>query len=71
MQSELAVERKALTLVLKENSRGRFLRIVESNGSNFSSVIIPDSGLKDFQKLLAEMAEAAEKLPSKAAPLSA
>jgi len=64
-QSELAVERKTYTVVLKENPRGRFLRIVESSGSKFSSVIIPDSGLKDFQRLLSEMVDAAEKMPAK------
>jgi hypothetical protein len=64
-QSELAIERKTFVVALKENPRGRFLRIVENGGSQFASIIVPDSGLKDFQRLLAEMVDAAEKLPAK------
>lgn len=64
-QSELGIERKTFTVALKKNPRGRFLRIVENGGAHFTSIIIPDSGLKDFQRLLADMVDAAEKLPAK------
>ena len=52
------VERKSFMLSLKENPRGRFLRITEKSGFKHSTIIIPAPGLKDFQKLLAEMVAA-------------
>ena len=71
-QTEVMIERKAFTLTLKENPKGRFLRVVENGGSKFCSIIVPVAGLKDFQKLLADMVSAAEKMPGKqaAAPLA-
>jgi hypothetical protein len=56
-------ERKSFNFLLKENPRGRFLRIVEEGGRFNASIIIPLSGLKEFQMLLAEMTKAANKLP--------
>jgi hypothetical protein len=71
-QSELIIERKTFTLVLKENPRGRFLRIVENGGSKYCSVIVPFAGMKDFQKILADMVKAAATIPARkeAAPLA-
>jgi len=66
-QTEVMIERKAFTLTLKENPKGRFLRVVENGGSKFCSIIVPVAGLKDFQKLLADMVSAAEKRPGKQA----
>lgn len=45
---ELRLERKLYWFDLKENPRGKFLKISEiSNGK--SSIIIPESGLKAFR----------------------
>jgi hypothetical protein len=68
----LVIERKTFTLTLKENPKGRFLRVVENGGSKFCSIIVPVAGLKDFHKLLADMASASEKMPGKndTAPLA-
>jgi len=52
---DFAVERKSFRLTLKENFRGRFLRITESCGTKFNSIVIPATGLADFQRLLGEM----------------
>ena len=69
MKSELVqIERKSFIFLLKENPRGRFLRIIEESGRVNNSIIIPGAGLREFQKLLAEMAEAGDKLPSKNLP---
>lgn len=38
---ELATERKVFLLAIKENHRGRFVRIVEQNGTGHSTIIIP------------------------------
>jgi hypothetical protein len=61
---ELQIERKNFVFILKENPRGRFLRIIESGGKNNPSIIVPATGLKDFQKILADMAEAESKIPA-------
>ena len=60
---EIQVERKFFTFLLKENPRGRFLRVIEDGGKYSNSIIIPAAGLKEFQKLLAEMLKAADELP--------
>ena len=54
-------------LTLKENPRGRFLRISEENDSKRNAIIIPAPGLKDFKKLLDEMVTASDEIPAKAA----
>ena len=65
---EIQIERKAFRLTLKENPRGRFLRISEEGNSKRNSIIIPATGLKDFQKLINEMVKASDEIPVKSAP---
>ena len=60
---EVQIERKTFVLTLKENPRGRFLRIVEERGGRSASIIIPSTGLAEFQKLLEEMIKASNELP--------
>ncbi len=57
--AEVIVERKTFVFTLKENSRGRFLRITEEAGQRRDKIIIPSSGLPDFRRVLDEMAKAA------------
>jgi hypothetical protein len=52
---ELQVERKFFRLEVRENDRGRFLRITEENQGRRNTVILPDSGFADFAKLIAEV----------------
>ena len=63
-QSEVVIERKIFTLTLKENPRGRFLRIIETSGSKYCSIIVPVAGMKDFQKMVADMVKASDKIPA-------
>jgi hypothetical protein len=49
--------------MLKENERGRFLRITEDGGKMRNSIMIPAPGLADFKKLLDEMVSDAAKTP--------
>ncbi len=49
---------------LKENVRGRLLRITEDTGGKRNSIIIPATGLAEFKKLLDEMIQAAEAHPT-------
>jgi hypothetical protein len=62
---EIQIERKFFVLTLKENPRGRFLRISEEVGSKRNSIIIPATGLNDFKKLLDEMVKASDEIPAK------
>jgi hypothetical protein len=66
--AEIQIERKHFLLMLKENARGRFVRIAEDVGGRNNSIIIPAAGLADFQKLLAEMVKASEQTPPPGAP---
>ena len=70
MTGELQIERKLFFLTLKENPRGRFLRITEEVGFKRASIIIPATGLLEFQKLLAEMIKAESEIPSAGNPPS-
>lgn len=51
----IQIERKAFTLMLKENDRGRFLRITEEMNGRRNAVIIPSTGLEDFSRIVQEM----------------
>ena len=60
------IERKSFQFTLKENPRGRFLRITEDVGGRRDTIIIPAPGLEDFKKLLDEMVKASAEIPPKA-----
>jgi len=62
---QVQIERKAFVFLLKENPRGRLLRIVGESGRNSPSIIIPATELKASQKLLAEMVQTSNELPPK------
>ena len=66
-RAELQIERKTFHLVLKDNPRGRFLRIVEDVGSGRqpASIIVPDAGLKEFQEILDEMIRSEKEIQTK------
>jgi len=57
---KLQIERKTFILALKQNPRGRFVRITEDVGGRRDTIIIPDSGLREFQRAFGEMVKAAE-----------
>ena len=59
----LRVERKVLTLVLRENPRGRFVRIVEDVGGRRDTVVVPAVGLRDLRDALTRLIEADEATP--------
>jgi hypothetical protein len=42
------VERKTLTIEFRENDRGRFLRITEEAAGRRNTVIIPSTGINEF-----------------------
>jgi hypothetical protein len=60
---KVQIERKTFVFTLKENPRGRFLRITEDVGGRRDTIIIPAPGLEDFKRLLDEMVKAAGDTP--------
>jgi len=62
---KIQVERKTFIFTLKENPRGRFLRITEDVNGRRDNVIIPSTGLEEFRKVLDDMVRASLELPSK------
>jgi hypothetical protein len=57
------VEHKLFVLALKQNERGRFLRLTEEAHTRQTTVIIPSTGLEDLHKALGEMIAASGSLP--------
>ncbi len=65
---QVQIERKTFVFTLKENPRGRFLRISEDAGGHRDTIIIPSTGLDEFKKLLDEMVRVANEIPPKTNP---
>ena len=65
---QVQIERKTFVMTLKENVRGRFLRITEEVGGRRNTIIIPSTGLEEFRKLLDEMIMVSNKIPPKNDP---
>jgi len=61
--AEVQIERKNFIFSLKENPRGRLLRITEDIAGRHNSIIIPATGLHEFRKLLDEIIKASDELP--------
>ena len=59
------IERKTFVFTLKENPRGRFLRITEDVNGRRDTIIIPATGLADFRRLLETMVDESDKTPAK------
>ena len=63
--SKIQIERKTFILALKENPRGRFLRITEDVGGRHDTIIIPAPGLEEFRTVLDEMVKTSAETPPK------
>lgn len=57
---KLSVERKNFFFDLKENPRGRFLRITEDVNGRRDTIIIPAPGLEEFRRVIDIMIEATQ-----------
>lgn len=60
---KLQIERKTFVLTLKDNPRGRFLRITEDVNGRRDTIIIPATGLADFKRVVDQMVVEAEQAP--------
>ena len=49
---QVQVERKLFSFDLRENPRGRFLRVTEDVGGRRDTVIIPATGLEQIREIL-------------------
>ena len=63
---QVQIERKTFLFSLRENPRGRFLRITEDVGGRRDNIIIPATGLEEFRRVLDEMLKAAAESQAKA-----
>ncbi len=52
---KVQIERKTFFLDLKENDRGRFLRITEDVGGRRDRIIMPATGMEDFARALDDL----------------
>jgi hypothetical protein len=52
---KLQIERKTFLFTLKENPRGRFLRITEDVAGRRDTIIVPAPGLEEFRRMLEAM----------------
>lgn len=59
------IERKTFVFTLKENPRGRFLRITEDVGGRRDTIIVPSTGLEEFKRIVDEMVKASSEIPEK------
>ena len=49
LSDKIQVERKVFFFDLKENPRGRFLKITEDVGGRRDTIIVPSTGLDEFR----------------------
>ena len=57
---QVQVERKLFTFELRENPRGRFLRVTEDVGGRRDTIIIPATGLDRIREALDLVIQASE-----------
>lgn len=62
---KIQIERKVFVFALKENPRGRFLRITEDVNGRRDTIIVPAPGLDEFARIVADMARSANETPAK------
>jgi hypothetical protein len=59
--TQIRVERKFFYFTLRQNPRGRFMKITEDVNGRRDSIIIPSTGLVQFRDSLNELIDADEK----------
>ena len=62
---KVQIERKTFLFSLKENPRGRFLRITEDVNGRRDNIIIPATGLDEFKRIFDEMVKTSNEKPIK------
>jgi hypothetical protein len=67
---KITIERKIFFLDLKENQRGRFLKITEDVGGRRDTIMLPATAFRDFAEAFARLVEYERKLPQSPQPTS-
>ena len=57
---QVQVERKLFSFTLKENPRGRFLKITEDVAGRRDTIIVPSTGLARLHEILGKVIQADE-----------
>lgn len=52
LNEQVQVERKLFTFDLRENPRGRFLKVTEDVGGRRDAIIIPTTGLEQIRDII-------------------
>lgn len=65
LSDKIQIERKTFLFTLKENPRGRFLRITEDVNGRRDTIIIPATGLEEFKRVFDDMLRASAETPPK------
>ena len=69
MTEQVQIERKQFSFSLRENPRGRFLRVTEDVGGRRDTIIIPATGLEEIQRVLGNVIAASNEAgPAKEPP---
>ena len=59
---EVQIERKLFHVELRENDRGKFLRITEEAHGRRNTIIVPSTGIDDFTAAISEVLATSERL---------
>jgi hypothetical protein len=59
---KVTIDRKVFFIDLKENQRGRFMKITEDVGGRRDTIMLPAAAFKDFLEALARLVEYESKL---------
>jgi hypothetical protein len=66
---QVQIERKLFSFDLRENPRGRFLRITEDVGGRRDTIIIPSTGLDQVREILDRVISKDESSPPPPEPV--
>ena len=64
LSEKIQIERKQFFFDLKENPRGRFLKITEDVGGRRDTIIVPSTGLDLFRETLEKAISADQESPA-------
>ena len=57
---QLQIERKSFQIELRENDRGKFLRVTEEAHGRRNTIIVPSTGVHEFTAAIAEVLAGSE-----------
>ncbi|MCA1660369.1 MAG: hypothetical protein LC642_07545 [Verrucomicrobiaceae bacterium] len=61
---ELQIERKHFHVEMRENDRGKFLRITEEAHGRRNTIIVPSTGVEEFTAAIGEVLVSSERMSS-------